>query len=210
MMFIVFTTSNIYFISGQRPSSDAERDFQTVEVGEPQQGDESPQKVPRRVIHFANGETMEEYSTEDEEEQPQPEKTDLLPPVEPSNLTWGPYFWFYMWRAATSTVSACDYLGEKMATALGITSPKYQYAIDEYYRAKKEEEEEEEENRMSQEAERRFQEQGPQTEQPDGSVSIVNITCELEREPRQIPDAAAFPPNQLLQGDVRISTPVPS
>ncbi|KAI1897802.1 hypothetical protein AGOR_G00087020 [Albula goreensis] len=115
-----------------------------------------------------------------------------------------------MWRAATSTVSACDYLGEKMATALGITSPKYQYAIDEYYRAKKEEEEEEEENRMSEEAERRYQEQGPQTEQPDGSVSIVNITCELEREPRQIPDAAAFPPNQLLQGDVRISTPVPS
>ncbi|KAI1897804.1 hypothetical protein AGOR_G00087040 [Albula goreensis] len=63
----------------KRPSSDAERDFQTVEVGEPQEGDESPQKVPRRVIHFANGETMEEYSTEDEEEQPQPRKQIYCP-----------------------------------------------------------------------------------------------------------------------------------
>lgn len=32
----------------------------------------------------------------------------------------------------------CDYLGEKLAGLLGITSPKYQYAIDEYYRMRKE------------------------------------------------------------------------
>lgn len=33
---------------------------------------------------------------------------------------------------------ACDYLGERMASFFGITSAKYQYAIDEYYRMKKE------------------------------------------------------------------------
>ncbi|XP_035278352.1 protein FAM177A1-like [Anguilla anguilla] len=194
-----------------RENVDAQKDFQTVEVGELEEG-KNAQKAPRRVIHFASGETMEEYSTEDEEEE-EPEKKDLLSP-DPSNLTWGPYFWFHMWRAATSTVSACDFLGEKMAAALGITLPKYQYAIDEFYRAKKEEEEEQQENRMSEEAERSFQEQkgqeGALTEQPDSSISIVNITCELEKEPCQISDASPFPPNPLLQDDLRVSAPVPS
>uniref|UniRef100_A0A4W2C3F4 Family with sequence similarity 177 member A1 n=1 Tax=Bos indicus x Bos taurus TaxID=30522 RepID=A0A4W2C3F4_BOBOX len=76
-----------------------------------------------------------------------------------TKLTWGPYLWFHMLRAATSTLSVCDFLGEKIASVLGISTPKYQNAIDEYYRMKKEEEEEEEEeeNRMSEEAERQYQ-----------------------------------------------------
>ena len=31
-----------------------------------------------------------------------------------------------------------EYLGEKLADFFGITSPKYQYVIDEYYRMKRE------------------------------------------------------------------------
>ncbi|KAJ0063218.1 hypothetical protein NL108_013844, partial [Boleophthalmus pectinirostris] len=93
-------------------------------------------KVPRRTIYFASGETMEEYST-DEEEDVEPAQKDVLP-VDTSKMTWGPYVWFQMWRMATSTVSVCDYMGEKMASLFGITTPKYQYAIDEYYRIKKE------------------------------------------------------------------------
>ncbi|XP_057344480.1 signal recognition particle subunit SRP54 isoform X3 [Manis pentadactyla] len=67
----------------------------------------------------------------------------------------------------------CDFLGEKIASVLGISTPKYQYAIDEYYRMKKEEEEEEEENRMSEEAERQYQQNKlqadsvVQTDQPE-------------------------------------------
>lgn len=38
----------------------------------------------------------------------------------------------------SSSSPACDYLGERMASFFGITSAKYQYAIDEYYRMKKE------------------------------------------------------------------------
>ncbi|KYO37266.1 protein FAM177A1 isoform A [Alligator mississippiensis] len=55
-----------------------------------------------------------------------------------TTLTWGPYLWFQMLRVATSTLSVCDFLGEKIASVLGISTPKYQYAIDEYYRMKKE------------------------------------------------------------------------
>ena len=34
--------------------------------------------------------------------------------------------------------AACDYLGERMASLFGITSAKYQYAIDEHNRIRKE------------------------------------------------------------------------
>ncbi|XP_006891608.1 PREDICTED: protein FAM177A1 [Elephantulus edwardii] len=179
----------------------SERGFENVELGIVGK----KKKVPRRVIHFVSGETMEEYST-DEDEVDGLEKKDVLPTVDPTKLTWGPYLWFYMLRAATSTLSVCDFLGEKIASVLGISTPKYQYAIDEYYRMKKEEEEEEEENRMSEEAERQYQEQQKkmqadstvQTDQPETMVptSFVNINfemegeCEIIRENKQNPVSA--------------------
>ncbi|XP_076843937.1 protein FAM177A1 [Brachyhypopomus gauderio] len=178
-------------------SSAVVKDFENVELGDAAK----KQKVPRRTIYFASGETMEEYSTdeEEEEEEEQLQKNSAMSTVDPSKLTWGPYFWFYMWRVATSTVSVCDYLGERMASFLGITSPKYQYAIDEYYRMKKEEEEEEEENQLSEDAQRRFDEQhsaeGQQAmvEQPEASASFVNVTFELEQEPHATPDGNKMP-----------------
>lgn len=39
------------------------------------------QKAPRRTIYFASGETMEEYSTDEEEEEP--EKNDVVATVDP-------------------------------------------------------------------------------------------------------------------------------
>nr|XP_028576623.1 protein FAM177A1 [Podarcis muralis] len=165
--------------------ANGDRGFENVELGVIGK----KKKIPRRVIHFASGETMEEYST-DEEEDEQQEKKDLLPSVDPATLTWGPYLWFHMLRVATSTLSVCDFLGEKIASVLGISTPKYQYAIDEYYRMKKEEEEEEEENKMSEEAERRFQEQQNQsqegtavhTAQPEATTcsTFVNLNFETE------------------------------
>ncbi|KAG2457782.1 F177A protein, partial [Polypterus senegalus] len=181
-------------------NSNSGKNFENVELGEI--GKKKPQKIPRRIIHFASGETMEEYSTDEEQEEP--EKKDLLPAVNPRNLTWGPYFLFHMWRVATATISVCDYLGEKMASLFGITTPKYQYAIDEYYRMKKEEQEEEEENQMSEEAERRFQEQQaqenlePRSTQPEGAASFVNVTFDLEK------DGCAHSENN------RVSAPIPT
>ncbi|XP_029349308.1 protein FAM177A1 [Echeneis naucrates] len=165
-------------------------DFESVEMGD-SSGGRGRVKVPRRTIYFASGETMEEYSTDEEEEEDHLKKDVVT--VDPAKLTWGPYFWFQMWRMATSTISVCDYMGERLASLFGITSPKYQYAIDEYYRMKKEEEEEEEENRLAEEAEQRIAEQRrseqdasrPATvEQPEASrASFVNISFELEPEP---------------------------
>ncbi|KAI5269216.1 hypothetical protein MUG91_G15n108 [Manis pentadactyla] len=167
----------------QAPRVGNERGFENVELGV--RG--KKKKVPRRVIHFVSGETMEEYST-DEDEVDGLEKKEVLPTIDPTKLTWGPYLWFYMLRAATSTLSVCDFLGKKIASVLGISTPKYQYAIDEYYRMKKEEEEEEEENRMSEEAERQYRQNKlqadsvVQTDQPETVVSssLVNLNFEME------------------------------
>lgn len=59
----------------------SERGFENVELGVIGK----KKKVPRRVIHFVSGETMEEYST-DEDEVDGPEKKDVLPTVDPVGL----------------------------------------------------------------------------------------------------------------------------
>ncbi|KAJ7988012.1 hypothetical protein DPEC_G00319210 [Dallia pectoralis] len=177
--------------------------FESVELGD-LECREQKEKAPRRIIHFSNGETMEEYSTDEEDEEP--EKKDLLQPKVDrvrANLPWGPYFWFQMWRAASSTVLACDYLGERMASLFGITSAKYQYAIDEYYRIRKEKEEEDEDNRLSEEAEQQFAEnqdeniEGPMTDQPEGTSPNDTVTyqveCEPEATPTPMPSAMVVP-----------------
>ncbi|KAM3855703.1 protein FAM177A1 isoform 1-T1 [Vipera latastei] len=175
-----------YAMDQEQLNTNGDRGFENVELGVLGK----KKKIPRRVIHFASGETMEEYSTDEDDEQQ--EKKDLLPSVDPATLTWGPYLWFQMLRVATSTLSVCDFLGEKIASVLGISTPKYQYAIDEYYRMKKEEEEEEEENKLSEEAERRFQEQqkqsqegmSVQTAQPRDTAcsTFMNLNFESEGE----------------------------
>ncbi|XP_019731714.1 protein FAM177A1 isoform X3 [Hippocampus comes] len=169
-------------------SQDVVEDFERVEMGD-SGARQGRVKLPRRTIYFASGETMEEYSTDEEEEEPVEKR---VVNVDTSKLTWGPYFWFHMWRMATSTISVCDYMGEKLASLFGITAPKYQYAIDEYYRIKKEQEEEEEENRLADEAEHQFAEQRksekkdptPATvEQPEAiGASFVNVSFDHEPE----------------------------
>uniref|UniRef100_A0A2K6KUJ7 Family with sequence similarity 177 member A1 n=1 Tax=Rhinopithecus bieti TaxID=61621 RepID=A0A2K6KUJ7_RHIBE len=142
-----------------------ERGFENVELGVLGK----KKKVPRRVIHFVSGETMEEYST-DEDEVDGLEKKDVLPSVDP-------------------------------ASVLGISTPKYQYAIDEYYRMKKEEEEEEEENRISEEGERQYQQNKlqtdsiVQTDQPETviSSSFVNVNFEMEGDSEVIMESKQNP-----------------
>ncbi|XP_034418886.1 protein FAM177A1 [Cyclopterus lumpus] len=188
-----FHLTNVNVSLGQTMDTDKNlagaTDFGRVEMGD---SAGSQVRVPRRTIFFASGETMEEYSTDEEEDVEEPVKREVIA-VDTSKLTWGPYFWFHVWRMGTSTISVCDYMGERLASMFGITSPKYQYAIDEYYRIKKEEEEEEEENRLAETAESRFADQRrgeqedphPATmEQPEPSgASFVNISFDLEPEP---------------------------
>lgn len=57
-----------------------------MELGQLEKKNQAPQreKPPRRIIHFSSGETMEEYSTDEEEgEDREAERKDLLsPPVD--------------------------------------------------------------------------------------------------------------------------------
>ncbi|XP_039980524.1 protein FAM177A1-like isoform X2 [Xiphias gladius] len=187
----------------QAQSPNAGKDFESVELGEQykreeqQQQQQQRERVPRRIIHFSSGETMEEYSTDEEAgEDKEPDRKDLLSsPVDASKMTWGPYFWFHMWRAATSTISACDYLGERMASLFGLTSAKYQYAIDEYYRMKKEREEEG--NHLSKGAERTFDQLQFQegkdkpitmTDQSQVFTTHPDVTYQIENE-NQVPSS---------------------
>lgn len=151
--------------------------MEAVDLGESGASDEKKkrERVPRRIIHFASGETMEEYSTDDEEEI----SKQLAAPTDPAKLTWGPYLWFYLFKTGTGTLAVCDFVGEKLADLFGITTAKYQYAIDEYNRSKEEEEEEEMEDRLSEEAQRRLDERSQRTEtqQPSPSVGEQAPPC---------------------------------
>ncbi|XP_030051844.1 protein FAM177B isoform X2 [Microcaecilia unicolor] len=93
------------------------------------------QRRPKRIINFVSGETMEEYSTEDEEED---DKQKEIQNVDTSTLSWGSYLQFWLMRIATSSFFTCDFLGGKLASLLGLNLPKYQYAIDEHYRTENE------------------------------------------------------------------------
>ncbi|XP_036910570.1 protein FAM177A1-like [Sturnira hondurensis] len=161
-----------------------ERDFENVELGVTR----TEKKVPRRIIHFVSGETMEEYST-DEDDVNGLEKKDGLPNVNPKRLTWGPYLCFHMQRAATSTLLACDFLGKKIASVFGMSSPRHQNTIDEGYQMKREEEKKE--DRTSEEVEKQHQQNKyqagstVQTDQPETSAkvmssSFVNLSFEME------------------------------
>ncbi|ELU16309.1 hypothetical protein CAPTEDRAFT_221099 [Capitella teleta] len=109
---------------------------------------EKKTRVPRRILHFSDG-ILEEYSTEEEESE------DEMDAINPSTLSWFPWLRHQFGSLAYSTFSAADVCGEKLAWFFGITSPKYQYAIDEYNRMRKEEEEEKQRDEREKEAERR-------------------------------------------------------
>nr|XP_033791590.1 protein FAM177B isoform X2 [Geotrypetes seraphini]XP_033791591.1 protein FAM177B isoform X2 [Geotrypetes seraphini] len=85
---------------------------------------------------------MEEYSTEEEEEDKQKE----IHNVDTSTLSWGPYLQFWLMRIATSSFYTCDFLGGKFAALCGLNLSKYQYAIDEHYRTENERSEDEDED----------------------------------------------------------------
>eukprot|EP00058_Branchiostoma_floridae_P004607 XP_002590095.1 hypothetical protein BRAFLDRAFT_123465 [Branchiostoma floridae] len=147
--------------------TDDTQGFHTVSLDEhlPSCPAHKKKKKPRRVLHCSDG-IYEEFSTDEEDEVDEPT-------VDPKTLTWGPYLWFYttfvagrgladsvgrVWYCLISCQCifsvACDFLGEKLAWFFGITSPKYQYAIDEYERMQRQDKEEQEEAEREAEAER--------------------------------------------------------
>ncbi|XP_017521539.2 protein FAM177B [Manis javanica] len=94
----------------------------------------SPKRtIPKRIIHFTDGDIMEEYSTEEEEKEKQNSTLD------PPKLSWGPYLWFWVEQIARTSFSTCEFLGGRFAVFFGLNQPKYQYMLNEYYRTQNKE-----------------------------------------------------------------------
>ncbi|XP_013787284.1 protein FAM177A1-like [Limulus polyphemus] len=104
------------------------------------QKEEREKKLPKRILHFSDG-ILEEYSTDEEEAQDETDSTALL---DTKQMAWMPYLWYMTWWIGCRTLAGCDFVGEKLAHFFGITTPKYQYELEEYQRMLKEEEEEKE------------------------------------------------------------------
>ncbi|XP_015687418.1 protein FAM177B [Protobothrops mucrosquamatus] len=87
-------------------------------------------KSPGKIIYFANGETMEECSSEEEDV----EESNQKPLLDTANLSWGNYLRSWVHQIVATAFFACEFLGGKFVTFLGLNDSKYQYAVDEYYR----------------------------------------------------------------------------
>jgi len=104
-------------------------------------------KVPRRLIHCSDG-ILEEYSTDEDESDAEEEYQ--FP--DPATLTWMGYAWYLTVKTAFGGLAVADYLGEKFAYWLGITSPKFEYELNQLQREAIEDKEEitlEQENRQA-------------------------------------------------------------
>lgn len=81
----------------------------------------------KRVIHFTSGETLQQQDSDEEEEEEEPtfrERTKLS-------------FKNLARLVGRMSLFTCDFLGERLAGALGLKDAKYQYAIDQHRRAHK-------------------------------------------------------------------------
>jgi len=119
-------------------------------------------KPPKKILHFSDG-TLEVYSSSDESDteadtatqsgqaaENRNEVVSQTSPIDPKNLSWVPWMVHYTWWFGSGFLGYCDFFGEKLAWALGITSPKYYYEIEDFKR--QQEEEKERKQRMGVEA----------------------------------------------------------
>ncbi|XP_050100041.1 protein FAM177A1 [Anopheles aquasalis] len=97
-------------------------------------------RAPKRVLHFSDG-TLEEYSDDDETDQV--DHTDQAPAVDESSLKWTDWMRYKTYKIGSTVLAGCDYVGEGLASFLGITTPKYSYEIEEFKRLQAEQQAEE-------------------------------------------------------------------
>ncbi|KOC64233.1 Protein FAM177A1 [Habropoda laboriosa] len=85
---------------------------------------------PKRVLHFSDGD-LEEYSDDDTDT---PETNKAADEIDPKTLTWLPWAWHRTTYISGKLLDGCDCVGEWLASFFGITAPKYQFEINEFYR----------------------------------------------------------------------------
>ncbi|XP_047244277.1 protein FAM177A1 [Girardinichthys multiradiatus] len=93
-----------------------------------------PLQKQKRIIYFSSGETLELEDPEEDEAEEQPSRG--TPFKEPGGR---PRMSFKNVAIVVGRMSllACDFLGQRLAGALGLNAAKYQYAIDQYHREHK-------------------------------------------------------------------------
>ncbi|XP_028967745.1 protein FAM177A1 [Galendromus occidentalis] len=122
--------------------------FQSKDLADAEKG--KAKRVPRRIVYFQNGDELEEYSTEEEEDEP--DKIDSVVAeynkMDWKTMGWGSYIANISLFGLLKTIKKFEYAGEVISDLFGITSPKYQSEIEE---AERMEAEEAEEKKRSQE-----------------------------------------------------------
>ncbi|XP_076643281.1 protein FAM177A1 [Halictus rubicundus] len=92
--------------------------------------DLKPKKQPKRVLHFSDGDLVE-YS---EDETDSSEEVKAVTHIDPKSLQWVPWAWYQTTWFGGKVLDSCDCVGEWLASFFGITSPKYEFEINEFYR----------------------------------------------------------------------------
>ncbi|XP_008072507.1 protein FAM177B [Carlito syrichta] len=135
--------------------------FQQLEL---EKSGPSKKTTPKRIIHFVDGDVMEEYSTEEEEEEKEEQNSKSA--LDPSKLSWGSYLRFWAGRIIRTSISTCEFLGGGFAVFFGLTQPKYQYVLNEYYRI------------QNKESDKKSERNGSKAQ----ATEVSNETCHLEAE----------------------------
>lgn len=62
-------------------------------------------------------------------------------------MNWGPWLSLKAWKTGNAVLAGADYVGETLASFLGITSHKYSYEIEQFKKKKEQEAEQEREDK---------------------------------------------------------------
>ncbi|XP_029041751.1 protein FAM177A1 [Osmia bicornis bicornis] len=99
------------------------------EISNNEAHDRKSLKQPKRILHFSDGD-MEEYSEDD----PDSSEENKITQIDPHTLNWLPWTWYQTTWVGGKILTGCDYVGEWLANFFGITSPKYEFEINEFHR----------------------------------------------------------------------------
>ncbi|XP_015124361.1 protein FAM177A1 [Diachasma alloeum] len=113
----------------QQNECDVSKVIPQVNTDNERQNEEYQRKI-KRVLHFSDGDLVE-YDTNEVHGFKEGVQTEL---VDPNTLQWLPWIWHQTTWFSFKLLQGCDYVGEALADFFGITSPKYQFAINEYHR----------------------------------------------------------------------------
>uniref|UniRef100_A0A3P8T4R0 Uncharacterized protein n=1 Tax=Amphiprion percula TaxID=161767 RepID=A0A3P8T4R0_AMPPE len=87
----------------------------------------------KKIIHFSSGETLALEDSEEEEEEQPFNRTPFKEPAEKTKFS----FRNVVILVGRISLLACDFLGERLAGALGLNAAKYQFAVDQFHRDQK-------------------------------------------------------------------------